>query len=89
MAGVHILIKGKVQRVFFRATAKEKADELSITGWVKNTQDGDVEIAASGSGEQLKQFIDWCKRGPARAEVTGITISSADHMDFQDFKVIR
>ena len=41
MPTVHLLISGKVQGVFFRATAKDVADEIGITGWVKNTDEGD------------------------------------------------
>jgi acylphosphatase len=69
MPTVHLVIKGKVQGVFYRATAKDVADELEIKGWVKNTNEGNVEITASGTEQQLEHFINWCKKGPARAVV--------------------
>ena len=48
MPTIHILVKGKVQGVFYRATAKEMADRYGITGWVRNTEEGNVELMASG-----------------------------------------
>lgn len=62
MPTVHLLITGKVQGVFYRASAKEKAVELSVTGWIRNNQHGAVESVAVGSKEAIKQFIDWCKK---------------------------
>lgn len=57
MATVHLIIRGKVQGVFYRATAKEVADKMGITGKVQNKEGGEVEIWASGTQEQLKRFI--------------------------------
>ena len=59
MTTVHLLIKGKVQGVFFRATAKEVADKLGVKGWIKNTWDDDVEAMATGSEEAIQKFIEW------------------------------
>lgn len=53
MPTFHLLIKGKVQGIFYRASAKETADKTGITGWVKNTPEGDVEAVATGTEEQL------------------------------------
>lgn len=89
MPTVHLLIKGKVQGVFYRATAKEVAEELQLTGWVKNTREGHVEAIATGTHEQLQQFIDWCKQGPPRAVVTGVEIRPQDEQGFAAFKVVR
>ena len=89
MSTVHLLIKGKVQGVFYRATAKDVAEELQLTGWVKNTGDGHVEAIATGTDEQLQQFIDWCKQGPPRAVVTDVEIRPQDEQGFEAFKVVR
>ena len=89
MPTIHLLIKGKVQGVFFRVAAKEKADELGITGWVKNTTDGSVEATASGTGAQLDRFIQWCKRGSKRAEVAEVIVSKIKDAHFNYFEVIR
>jgi acylphosphatase len=85
----HLLIKGQVQGVFYRATARETAAELGITGWVKNTPDGDVEIVASGSEEQLQTFINWCKRGPRSAIVSEVIATPQEEAFFEAFSIIR
>ena len=89
MATVHLLIKGKVQGVFFRASAKETADKLGVKGWVKNTWDEDVEAMATGNEEAVKKFIEWCWMGPRRAVVEDVIITSAEETFFDDFLVIR
>jgi len=73
----HILVKGEVQGVFFRKTAKQVAERLNITGWVKNTDEGDVEIFAQASGDKVDELIEWCKKGPPRAEVEEVKVTDA------------
>lgn len=77
MPTVHLLIKGTVQGVFYRASAKEAADRLHIAGWVKNTREGHVEALASGSEEDLHRFIAWCREGPEQAVVSDVIVSDA------------
>ena len=89
MKTVHLLIKGKVQGVFYRATAKVIAHEIGLKGWIKNTQEGNVEAIVSGDAEQVEKFIQWCRQGPARAEVTDIIITDKEYEQFEEFKVIR
>ena len=89
MATVHLRIKGKVQGVFFRASAKEIADKLGVKGWVKNTWDEDVEAMATGNEEAIKKFIEWCWMGPRRAVVEDVIITPAEEIFYDDFLVIR
>ena len=89
MQTVHLLIKGKVQGVFYRASAKEEADRLKITGWIKNTTEGHVEAVASGTQEAIDQFTAWCKKGPRRAAVTTVDIKPLPEEKFDQFSVIR
>jgi acylphosphatase len=89
MATVHLLIKGKVQGVFFRATAKEIADKLGVKGWVKNTENDDVEAMATGSQEAVEKFIEWCRVGPRKAVVENVIVTKKEQTPFGDFKVIR
>ena len=89
MPTVHILIKGKVQGVFFRATAKDLAQALDLKGWVKNTGEGNVEAMATGSENNLHQFIEWCKKGPDKAVVVSVNISSVTEKHFEDFRIVR
>ena len=82
-----IIISGKVQGVFFRASTKEKAEELGITGWVRNAADGTVEIEASGNDDAIKQFIDWCHEGPELAEVDTVTVVENYNSSAEGFEV--
>ncbi len=86
---VHLLIKGKVQGVFYRASAKDVAEQLCINGWIRNTKEGDVEAMASGDEDRVKEFIEWCKKGPKRAEVTIVTVTEKEKEVFESFKITR
>lgn len=74
MDRVRISIRGRVQGVFFRASAKETADRLGIRGWIKNMPDGSVQAVAEGDTESVGRFIEWCNKGPERAEVTKVDV---------------
>jgi acylphosphatase len=87
MNHLSIHVEGKVQGVFFRASTKEKADELDIKGFVQNENDGRVYIEAEGEEDALKEFTTWCKNGPSRAIVRSINISEGDLKNFSDFKI--
>ncbi|HUS02645.1 MAG TPA: acylphosphatase [Chitinophagaceae bacterium] len=89
MPTIHLLIKGEVQGVFYRATAKKMAEKLNITGWIKNTKAGDVEAMATGEQQDLDEFINWCKKGPEKAEVEDVIITQEKETSFNDFEVIR
>ncbi|MFW6151877.1 MAG: acylphosphatase [Verrucomicrobiota bacterium] len=68
----HFLISGKVQGVCFRMDTRDKAEQLGLTGWVRNRSDGKVEVMAEGWQNDLKEFRKWCGKGPAMAYVTGV-----------------
>ena len=89
MKTVRLIIKGKVQGVFYRATAKDIADELGIKGWIKNLTDRNVEVRATATEETLPKFIDWCKQGPPKANVDEVIIEELDLQDFNGFRIIR
>jgi acylphosphatase len=89
MPTIKIIVKGDVQGVFFRATAKTIADGLAIGGTVKNTNEGNVELIVSGSQEKLNQLIEWCKRGPEKAVVEQVDITPLQEMNFQEFTILR
>lgn len=84
-----ITITGKVQGVFYRQNAKERALELGLTGEVKNLRDGNVHIVATGTRDQLEAFTDWCKKGPPRAEVAGVEILEIPLKLFDHFAIVR
>jgi acylphosphatase len=89
MPSVHLLIKGKVQGVFYRATAKDMAQALDLKGWIKNTGEGDVEVIVTGSDSAIHQFIEWCKKGPPKAVVITVNVTSITEKPFDDFRVAR
>lgn len=89
MPTIGIRVEGKVQGVFYRASAKQKAMTLRLSGWVKNTADGAVLIRASGDAASLKNFKIWCAAGPADAVVTNIMQEDLPEEIFPDFRIIR
>lgn len=86
---VHLLIKGKVQGVFFRASARETAEQLNLTGWIRNTSDGAVESVVSGDKDAVAQYIAWCRQGPPGAVVTDVQLTEKAEESFPAFQVIR
>lgn len=88
MPTTRLLIKGKVQGVFYRISAKEAAKRIGITGWIKNTTDGNVESLVTGTAGQIQEFIYWCRQGPARAKVTDVISNEEQEELFSYFLVI-
>lgn len=68
----HLIIKGIVQGVGYRMSAYDAAVDLGITGWVRNLQDGHVEVLAESDKATLEQFVAWAKTGPAYAVVSEV-----------------
>jgi acylphosphatase len=89
MTVLRIIVTGKVQGVFFRASAKEAADQLNIKGFAQNMPNGSVHIEAEGAAEKLKQFVDWCHKGPPRAQVTHVDVQEGDVKNFERFEIKR
>lgn len=90
MATIHLIIQGKVQGVFYRVSARKKAVEMGINGWVKNTPERHVEIIAQGTNEQLQKLIEWCRQGPSKARVDHIiTTEKTDDEHFDEFKILH
>ena len=89
MKTIRLTIKGKVQGVFYRATAKDVADLTGVKGWVRNLPDNNVEIRATASEELLQRFIDWCKQGPPKAKVDEVIVEDLSPKEFNAFKIIR
>ncbi|WP_153797691.1 acylphosphatase [Foetidibacter luteolus] len=89
MAAVHLLIKGRVQGVYYRASAQAQAAKLGITGWVKNTAAGHVEAVACGNKQQLDAFIAWCRQGPPGAHVTELETQNVEDVAMQGFQIHR
>jgi len=89
MQTMQIKVKGRVQGVFYRQGAKEKAESLGIKGTVQNCEDDSVEIIATGTKDQLDKLIEWCRMGPPRAIVTDVTTQELSLQQFKSFSIIR
>jgi len=68
-------IRGTVQGVWYRESMRQEAERLGVTGWVRNRFDGSVEALVQGTPEAVEAIIEWCKRGPERAEVARVEIA--------------
>ncbi len=90
LASVNLLITGRVQGVFFRASTLEQAQAVGVTGWVKNCGDGSVEVMAEGPRYALERLIEWCKDGPPPADVENVSARWGGHMaQFKTFMIVR
>jgi acylphosphatase len=76
----HLTISGHVQGVWYRGSTKQQADDLGLTGWVRNCKAGQVEIIVEGADVAIDKLISWCRTGPSTARVTDIQI------DFDDYR---
>ncbi|QCR24215.1 acylphosphatase [Pontibacter sp. SGAir0037] len=88
----HIAIRvyGKVHGVFFRASTRDKAKELGVTGFVQNEPDGTVYLEAEGEAAALKQLEQWTHEGPGRARVEKVEVQELEQIaDFREFEVRR
>jgi acylphosphatase len=74
MRRVRVLVSGRVQGVFFRASCAERADGLGLAGWIRNVPGGDVEAVFEGSESVVEQMVRWCREGPPLARVDRIDV---------------
>lgn len=84
---MHCLVSGLVQGVWFRAATQEQADELGLTGWVRNLPDGRVEVLACGEKEKLMQLQEWLKQGPPHARVDEMRREEVSWQEFTRFEI--
>ena len=68
------MVRGRVQGVFFRDTTRRRADAVGVAGWVRNTPEGAVEAVFEGESAAVEQLVDFCRRGPSRAEVASVEV---------------
>ncbi len=88
MKRLHLYVSGLVQGVFFRARTCDQARALGLSGWVRNREDGRVEIMAEGDDATLAQFLTGCHRGPTLARVTAVDVHEEPASgEFPDFAI--
>ncbi len=88
MKRLHIWISGKVQGVFFRASARRKAMDLGVKGWIRNLDDGRVEAVFEGDDSSVKEMVDYCRRGPYGANVDNVEVKIEGYSnEFDSFEI--
>ena len=73
-ARARVIVSGRVQGVWFRASTQEIALRLGLSGWVRNLPGGEVEGVFEGPGEVVEQAVEWCRQGPAQARVESCNV---------------
>ncbi len=84
---IQIQIFGRVQGVGFRYYTRQKANELGLTGYVKNKSDGSVFIEAEGDEAALNEFILWCHTGPSWARVQEVKYYTMPPYNYTKFEI--
>ncbi len=86
---VHVLIEGRVQGVFFRASTRDEARARGLAGWVRNLADGRVEAVFEGDKAVVENMLAWCRKGPAYAYVDYVLEDWQPYQgDLMDFRVV-
>jgi len=89
MKTYRFIVKGRVQGVWYRKYTKEKADEMGISGYVRNLPNGDVEVVATLKKEQFNDFLSALMKGPPLARVENIDIEELNEKYEGEFEIIR
>ena len=84
---IHCFISGRVQGVCYRMSASQQAKLMGITGWVRNLEDGRVELMASAEKTVLDDFRTWLAKGPSMARVLNVECAMVDEEEFADFTI--
>ncbi|MDP8225555.1 MAG: acylphosphatase [Candidatus Lernaella stagnicola] len=89
MIAKRIVVFGRVQGVWYRAKTKERADKLSVTGWVRNNADGSVEAVLEGEEDALFELVNWMGVGPRLARVDRLREDDIEPAGYDTFEIVR
>jgi acylphosphatase len=89
MRRVRIQLSGRVQGVFFRASCAQRAEELDLSGWVRNMPGGGVEATFEGTESSVEQMVRWCREGPPLARVDRFEVVDEAPTGRSGFRVTR
>ncbi len=84
---INCFISGRVQGVCFRMATSQQAKILGLSGWVRNLDDGRVEVLASGETPLIEQLQTWLAQGPEMAKVLNVECHAVEHQEFPDFSI--
>ena len=82
-----IVVRGRVQGVFFRDTTRRRAESLGVAGWATNRADGTVEVVAEGEPDAVERLVDFLREGPRRADVDDVDVSEEQPEGLSGFDV--
>jgi acylphosphatase len=87
---IQLVVRGRVQGVYFRASTQREARRLGITGWVKSRPDGSVEIIAEGEEQAIRELYGWAQKGPTAARVERVDTRWRSFTgDFPEFRILE
>jgi len=86
---VRLYIDGTVQGIFFRQFVKDNAERFNLNGFVRNLEDGKVEVFAEGEKENVDALTELCKKGPKHSQIRKIEIKDEKVQDFKEFKILH
>ena len=86
---VRTYIQGTVQGVFFRAFIKENAERHNVKGFVRNLEDGRIEVFLEGNNEDVDKMIELCKTGPKHSQIKNVEVKPEKFQDFKTFKILH
>ena len=86
---LNMVVRGRVQGVFFRASTQREAKRLGLSGWVRNRADGAVEVLAEGEETSIRELYGWAQRGPSAARVDRVEARWRSFTgDYPDFRIV-
>ncbi|GLZ44471.1 acylphosphatase [Actinomycetospora sp. NBRC 106375] len=86
MQSKHIVVHGRVQGVFYRASAQDAAGDLGVAGWARNRDDGTVEMVVEGEDDAVEKMIAWAREGSSHARVTDVEVTDAEPQGLRTFE---
>lgn len=86
---VRLYIDGIVQGIFFRSFVKENAERYDVKGFIRNLEDGRVEVFLEGNTDEVNKLIELCKKGPRHAKIKRVDIKTEIFQDFKSFKILH
>jgi acylphosphatase len=82
------VVHGRVQRVFFRDTARRMARSHGLVGWVRNTPEGTVEAVFEGEADAVESMLRWCEEGPRGATVERVDVTNEEPEGLAEFRIV-
>mgnify|MGYP001586672628 FL=1 len=86
---VRIYIEGTVQGIFFRGFVKENAERHNVKGFVRNLEDGRIEVFLEGNNDDVDKMVELCKKGPKHSDIKNVEVKPEKFQDFKTFKILH